>query len=594
MLPSLSRQNQSLRSKRRAVRATSWILGSLGSLPLILVSSCRTPETVDETSEGENEVEPCTGWGCEVVEDCVGVGCVSDPGGTGGTMTQSPDDNTVIGNADITFSPPSGTFEGSVAVTLAASRSDAEIRYTLDGSEPTSSSQLWDGVALTLAQTTRIRARVYVNGAPLGEEALGLYLARAYDQVHDLPVMVLDAYGAGAPDREYRDVAVLTYEGAQNSLSDTPTFVSHAGFHLRGQSTATFEKPPYRLELRNALNEDRDAPLLGMTADSDWALRGPFADKALIRDAFFYGLGADMGIASPRFRHVELYRNVDDTPLSQEDYFGVYLLVETIKNSKSRLDLKQLEEDDLASEMLSGGYIFKFEWLAAEEPILECPGSENCWNDLEVFDPVPLAVEQENWLASHLRSFVDVLYSPTFTDPQSGYQAFIDPDSFVDQIIINELGREMDSYIRSAYFHKDRDGKIFAGPLWDYNLSLDNGGFFENRETAGWQYEQERMPIANDWMNRLLEDPAFQARLNARWQTLRGTLLSDAALLERIDNLTAPLVNAAARNFERWPNLSDAMVGPFNTPTMPTWQGQVDNIKTWVVARAAWLDSQWQ
>jgi hypothetical protein len=193
-----------------------------------------------------------------------------------------------------------------------------------------------------------------------------------------------------------------------------------------------------------------------------------------------------------------------------------------------------------------------------------------------------------------LRDFVDVLYSPGFADPTTGYQAFIDPDSFVDQIIINELGREMDSYIRSAYFHKDRAGKIFAGPIWDYNLSLDTGGFFENREIAGWQYEQEREPIANAWMNRLLEDPAFVARLSARWQALRADLLSDASLLSRIDALTAPLQNAAGRNFARWPNLTEPMVGPFHTPTAGTWQGQVDVIRTWVVQRAAWIDTQWQ
>ena len=53
---------------------------------------------------------------------------------------------------------------------------------------------------------------------------------------------------------------------------------------------------------------------------------------------------------------------------------GVYLLVETIKNEKDRLNLQQLKEKDISLPKLSGGYIFKFELLAAEEPKLLCAG----------------------------------------------------------------------------------------------------------------------------------------------------------------------------------------------------------------------------
>ncbi len=512
---------------------------------------------------------------------------------TGGNLTggSSP---TLQGVKDIAVSPASGTFEGSVSVTLEGSRPASEIRFTTDGNPVVASSQLYDGMPLVFSQTTELRAQVFVGGAAVGEETMAWYVARDFDVAVDIPIMVLDTYGAPAPDREYVDAAFMMFETPGASLSDTPTIASRAGFHLRGQSTAMFEKPPYRLELRDGEGDDLDHSLAGMPAESDWALRGPFADKALIRDAFFYGLGAEMGMLAPRFAHVELYRNVGVGPLSADDYLGVYLLVETIKNSKARLDLKQLEEEDTMSEQLSGGYIFKFEWLAAEEPILNCPSGENCWSDLEVYDPLPLAPAQAQWLTGHLREFVDVLYSAEFADAANGYQAYIDPDSFVDQIIVNELGREMDSYIRSAYFHKDRDGKIVAGPLWDYNLSLDCGGFFDNRLAAGFQYEQERQPIANDWMGRLLEDPAFSARLATRWKELRQTLLSDSALLARVDALAAPLAAAAERNFDRWPNLATESIGPFITPTAPTWQGQVDAIRTWIPARTAWLDSVWQ
>ena len=73
-------------------------------------------------------------------------------------------------------------------------------------------------------------------------------------------------------------------------------------------------------------------------------------------------------------------------------------------------------------------------------------------------------------------------------------------------MIINELSREIDSYYRSAYFHKDRDEKINAGPLWDYDLSFGVGGFFSNNQIAGWQCQQTRFPAGQQLV------PAADAR----------------------------------------------------------------------------------
>src|SRR5690606_10703824 len=209
----------------------------------------------------------------------------------------------------------------------------------------------------------------------------------------------------------------------------------------------------------------------------------------------------------------------------------------------------------------------------------------------EVVDPDPLQPEQKEWLNQHIQQFHDMLHSPGFADPQTGYPSWIDVQSFVDRRIIVELSREMDSYVRSAYFHKDRGGKITAGPLWDFDLSFGVGGFFNNTQIAGWQYEQVRFPLANDWYNQLMRDPAFVDRVRARWQELRQGLLSNAQLDARIAALAGPLTNAAQRNFARWPNLSEPWIGFFMTPTAPTWEGQVQAMRQWVFDRAAWLDS---
>jgi hypothetical protein len=282
--------------------------------------------------------------------------------------------------------------------------------------------------------------------------------------------------------------------------------------------------------------------------------------------------------------------------MASGDYAGVYLLVETIKNNKQRLDLEQLKPKDITLPALSGGYIFKFELYAAEPPTLTCTGAvPTCWKDLEVIDPEPLLPAQQTWLTQYIQSFHDALNGPSYMDPAAGYAAYVNPATFVDQIIIHELGRNMDAYVRSQYFHKDRDAKISAGPLWDYDLTFDVGGLFDNRNIEGWQHEQSavRDEVNNTWFQRLLSDPAFTAQVVARWKELRRGLLSEAQVDARIDMLTAGLANAAARNFARWPILTDARVGPFDTPTQSTWQGQVEAMRSWAKARMAWLDAQW-
>jgi hypothetical protein len=522
-------------------------------------------------------------------------------GGTGGAATTGTGGAAPVVGDTVTFSPPSGTFQGELAVTLSTTRAGAEIRYTTDGQPPTASSTLYGGTAVRVTATTQIRAQLVAGGAAVGLPATGLYVARDFDVSGDLPLVLIDAYGRGAlsrTDRSYVDAAFMTFgldASGMARLSAPPAVATRSGIHIRGQSSSSFAKTPYRVELRDGADADSDLAVLGMPPEADWVLNGPFPDKALIRNAFVYALGRDMGMTAPRFVFVELYLNVASRPLATGDYLGVYLFLETIKNQKSRLDLKQLGPVDLALPALTGGYIFKFETLAAEEPILPCTGAAaTCWEDLELVDPEPVQAEQRAYITGHIQAFHDVLHTAGFADPATGYAAYIDIPSFADNVIIQELTRSMDAYVRSAYFHKDRDGKIISGPLWDYDLTFDTGGFFQNRSLQGWQYEQSAMRGCNDWFQRLLADPAFVTRVATRWKELRQGLLSNAQVDARIDGLTAGLTAGAGRNFTRWPNLTAARVGPFNTPTFPTWREHVENMRTWIKGRMAWLDTQWQ
>ncbi|WP_208605870.1 CotH kinase family protein [Streptomyces albus] len=498
---------------------------------------------------------------------------------------QSAEDLT----GDITFSTPGGTFQNEVSVSLGTTIADAQIRYTTDGQLPTASSTLYSG-PLRLTSTTQLRAQAFVNGTASGDPGTAVYVARSVNANHDLPLLVLDAYGAGKPDREYRDVAALLMEpqGGTTSLGAAPAVATRAGFHLRGQSSASFEKAPYRIEFRDNADKDADYPVLGMPADSDWVLRSPFPDKTLVRDAFAYTLGREMGLQTPRHRFVEVYLNLDGGPLGADDYQGVYVLDENIKVSPDRLDIAKLKKGDLTEPAVTGGYVMKFDAWAAEEPKLPCTGQE-CWSDLEVTEPNDLQPEQKTWITQYVQKLHNALRSANPSDPQTGYPAYIDVDSFVNLIILNEMGRQGDSYLRSMYMYKDRGGKLTAGPLWDYDLgfnAIPNGS-----PVDGWQFQPFFGFGTTDWFLKLMQDPSFNQKVQARWQELRSGVLSDAQLRNRVTQLTSPLANGAQRNFQKWPNLNTRQVGPFQTQTTQTWQEQLTLMQNWLVQRAAWIDS---
>jgi hypothetical protein len=536
-----------------------------------------------------------------------GLGGVS--GATGGAAAGGPpvsDACAATPTGDVTFSVPSGTFEGSLGVELSTQLAGAEIRYTTDHTVPTASSTLYAGTPLAISSTTRLMAQAFVQGVASGSAQTAVYIARAFEQMHDLPIIVLDTYGTPVPGQdsgnatdEYIDTAVLAFEpnGGMTSLAATPQVATAAGIHIRGQSSANYAKKPYRLELHDADGSDRDCPMLGMPSESDWVLHSPFPDKALIRNAFVYSLGRAIGMAAPRAMFAEVYLNTALRPVQASDYMGVYLLVEKIKNQKDRLNLQQLEPEDTALPAIAGGYIFKFEWRVmdiAQE--LACPsGQQNCWDYLEVYDPQPWNVQQQDYLTQHLQSFVTALHSATPSDEATGYPALLDVRSFATQVIIHELTRNLDAYTRSQYFFKDREGKINAGPLWDYDLTAGVGRQASGLAIEGWQHESmaSRFTITADWFPQLIADPAFNTAVVARWKELRLAELSDAQVTARIADLTAGLAAGAARNFGKWDILTTASVGSFDTPTAATWDGQVTAMRDWLLARMAWLDTVW-
>jgi len=238
-----------------------------------------------------------------------------------------------------------------------------------------------------------------------------------------------------------------------------------------------------------------------------------------------------------------------------------------------------------------------------------------------------IAPAQLNYLKGYINEFEAALYGPNFTDPNIGYQKYIDVDSWVDTWLMVEFTKNIDGFRLSTYYHKDRNGKIKQGPAWDYNLSLANGNYLKGAYPEGW-YKDGLGPVDYPYWGRLFEDPNFAQKVADRWHELRRTIFTTEQLMADIDaavnlisngnpNLSKPAPgepsNPISRNYKRWTtagygeaiyhwpncffNVDDCPKSPLPVENSPTgrpnsYDDYIYIMKWFVKNRTAWMDAQ--
>ena len=153
----------------------------------------------------------------------------------------------------------------------------------------------------------------------------------------------------------------------------------------------------------------------------------------------------------------------------------------------------------------------------------------------------------------------------------------------------------------STYLHKDRDSrnpKIFAGPVWDFNLGFGNADYYDGWLTTGWQLQfltdYQNIPsgepfLTPTWWRKLFEDTNFKNKVYARWQSVKSNLINTQKIYGYIDSLTTLLDESKTRNFERWPVLG-IWVWP-NYYVGQTYQQEISYLKNWIAFRLNWMDN---
>ncbi len=391
---------------------------------------------------------------------------------------------------------------------------------------------------------------------------------------------------------------------AELTVSENKTETNYKiGIEIRGSSSQMFPKKSYGFETRSSdWQDDIDVNLGGFPAEEDWILYGPYSDKSLIRNKLTFDLSNSIGFKASKVKFYDLYIN--------NDYKGLYVLMEKIKRDENRVNITKIEGDNV-----NGGYIIKI-----DKPTGEGGDCNTCYDDSFSFrstydengnisqdspiyfiyhypKPSDINNNQKIHISTIINDFESVLSSDNFDDPDTGYRSLIDLDSFIDFFIINEITKNIDGYRLSTFINVDIDKKIKMGPIWDFNLAFANADYCDAANIQGWLYNFNSICPGDIWQvpfwwTRLMESDYFKENLKERWQLLRSTTLSNVSIENQINSYVEylNLNNVVSQNFNKWP-----ILGKYIWPNYfigATHDSEIDFLKGWISQRLNWMDGQ--
>lgn len=364
-----------------------------------------------------------------------------------------------------------------------------------------------------------------------------------------------------------------------------------AEIHIRGNTSKNYPKKSFAIETDDSFGNEMSVPILGMPAESDWALIASYADKTLLRNQLTYDLFRQMGHYSPRYRYVEV--------VIDSEYRGVYAMVEKPKRNSSRINIEKLEPTENSVPYMTGGYIIKID--RTDEPgwtsLLpgNSPAGAKFYYQYDYPKPLEITAQQKNYIQGYMNDFENLMNSATYNDPVNGYMKWIDVNSFIDLFIVNEVSKNVDGYKLSTYLVKEsiiKGGKLSTGPVWDYDIAWHNCNYGYAFAADGWAYQLQTMDNPSPmWWYKFVQDPEFLNKLRCRWNELRQTILSLNYLNGYVDANANMINEAQERNFRQWPVIGAYIYPNPQTQAGANYTSETADLKSWFANRIAWLDA---
>lgn len=258
----------------------------------------------------------------------------------------------------------------------------------------------------------------------------------------------------------------------------------------RGNSTWKLDKKPYNIKL------DKKTDLFGMGKSKKWCLLANGGDDSFIRNALAYDFAQAIGVSETSDTiQLNLYIN--------GNYEGFYMMTEKVEIGSNRVDIYDLEGETekvntaeldtykLAGaqnsrewgtikyaeipnnpEVITGGYLLELEKIYRYTE--EASGFiTDIGQAVVVKTPEYASKAQVEYIRDYYQAFENALYSPTgYNAEGKHYSEYIDIESLARMYVLDEFATNFDGCSSSFYLYKDVDGKLVAGPAWDFDLGF--------------------------------------------------------------------------------------------------------------------------
>ena len=403
----------------------------------------------------------------------------------------------------------------------------------------------------------------------------------------NLPIVVINTdNGATIPDepKVLGTMKIIWHQdGSRNYMTDidNPEFLNYdgrIGIERRGSSSQNYSnKKPYGLTTLQADDvTNNNVSLLGMPEENDWILNCLAFDQTGMRDVVSYELSESLGQYTPRRMYCEVVLN--------GDYRGLYVFMEKIKVDKGRVNIEKMDATNNAYPEVTGGYIMQTDRADYNNSAWTMPTYLNGWGGAVTAQFIycypkkaNITSAQSNYIHGVFNDLASVAGSHD-TDITTGIPSVMDIPSFVDFMLMGEFSSNVDVYQLSTYFHKDRCGKLRAGPIWDYNLAYGYDAFGSRSRYDVWQFDNDNNVGPKFWKD-LFDTDLFRCYLAKRWFELteEGMPFDYNRIVNRIDEIDAWIAEAVARDNQRWNQMSQHAQ-------------KVASMKTWILQRINWLN----
>lgn len=355
----------------------------------------------------------------------------------------------------------------------------------------------------------------------------------------------LDEIKNGSKETKYENNKLVLY-------SDGHTY-DYNNVEVKGRGNLTWNKPkkPYQVKFSGKTD------LLGLGRAKKWVLLANYFDHSALRNDIALTLAEMLGVKyNHRGKFVEVYFN--------DKYEGLYYLVQRIELAKGSVDLRNSE-----------GVLFEIDALHKYDE--EC--HDSALKDCLVFkDAIRKNSKEQEYL---IEKFVEDYQDAELAAREGKYNEvaeILDINSFAKYYLVNEYTVNPDAYMSSFFLYRDDDGKICAGPVWDFDYSLGNREWrWQDDDSFFSPYEDEKNMNAKI-MKYLLMMPEFQDEVQQTFQEkLAGR---EEELVQTIQDRRDEINRVILVNNKKW--------------NIENFKEDTDSLLKWVKARYGYFEQKYE